>query len=113
MPGKLCRGSVSAPKTSLPGFWLTALAILLLSGGAALPRHVQKSPTEALAHPEATALGRLLGAEEPNKNLSGVHLAASGEEALADLLTLADHAERTIDAQYYIFQQDESARVLM
>ena len=39
----------------------------------------------------------MLAAQETNKSLSGVHLAASGEEAQADLIALADHAERTLD----------------
>jgi phosphatidylserine/phosphatidylglycerophosphate/cardiolipin synthase-like enzyme len=74
---------------------------------------VQKSHTEALTNPETTALGRLLAAEEGNKNLSGIRLLASGDEALADLIALADHAERTLDIQYYIIQQDDSARLLL
>ena len=68
--------------------------ILLTSGCASLPRHVHKSHSEALPDPGDTKLGRLLAAEETNKNLSGVHLVASGDEALADLIGLADHAER-------------------
>jgi phosphatidylserine/phosphatidylglycerophosphate/cardiolipin synthase-like enzyme len=87
--------------------------LLLLPGCVSLPRHVQKPHSEALANPEGTSLGRLLAAEETNKNLSGVRLLASGEEALADLIALADHAERTLDIQYYIFEQDESARILL
>ncbi|HEX4242156.1 MAG TPA: phospholipase D family protein [Steroidobacteraceae bacterium] len=87
--------------------------VLLLSGCASLPRHVHKARSEALADPAATKLGRLLAAEETNKNLSGVHLVASGEEALADLIGLADHADRTLDVQYYIFEQDDSARILL
>ncbi|HEX3848902.1 MAG TPA: phospholipase D family protein [Steroidobacteraceae bacterium] len=90
------------------------LAIVLLTAGCAtLPRHVQKPRSEALTNPESTTLGRLVAAEEGNRNLSGVHLVASGEEALADLIGLADHAERTLDVQYYIFQQDDSARILL
>ncbi len=37
----------------------------------------------------------------------------SGEEALASLIALADHAERTLDIQYYIIEQDDSARLLL
>jgi phosphatidylserine/phosphatidylglycerophosphate/cardiolipin synthase-like enzyme len=90
-----------------------AVAVLLMSGCVGLPRHVQKSRSEALAHPETTTLGRLIAAEESNKNLSGIRLLASGDEALADLIALADHAERTLDIQYYIIQQDDSARILL
>jgi phosphatidylserine/phosphatidylglycerophosphate/cardiolipin synthase-like enzyme len=96
------------------GVWpaLAALA-LLMSGCVGLPRHVEKIRSEALPHPETTSLGRLLAAEEGNKNLSGIHLLTSGDEALADLVTLADCAERTLDIQYYIIHQDDSARTLL
>src|ERR1700722_6818260 len=94
---------------------MSAIAILalVLSGCVGLPRHVEKSRSEALAHPETTSLGRLVALEESNKNLSGIRLLTSGEEALADLIALADHAERTLDIQYYIIHQDKSAALLM
>jgi phosphatidylserine/phosphatidylglycerophosphate/cardiolipin synthase-like enzyme len=50
---------------------------------------------------------------EQSGNLSGIHLLTSGEEALADLIALADHAERTLDIQYYIIHQDDSTRILL
>ncbi|MGC1520436.1 MAG: phospholipase D-like domain-containing protein, partial [Steroidobacteraceae bacterium] len=95
---------------SLP---LLALGALLISGCASLPRHVAKSRSLALPDPAATSLGRIVAAEEAGKNLSGIRLLTSGEEALADLIALADHAERTLDIQYYIIEQDESARLLL
>ena len=96
------------------GTWpaLTLLA-LLLCGCVGLPPHVQKYHSEALPNPQTTSLGRLLAAEQGNKNLSGIRLLTSGEEALADLIALADHAERTLDIQYYIIHQDESAALLL
>src|SRR5450432_1374269 len=91
-----------------------ALALLfLIAGCVGLPRHVAKTRSESLAHPESTSLGRLVVLEESNKNLSGIRLLSSGEEALADLIALADHAERTLDIQYYIIHQDDSARILL
>ncbi len=86
---------------------------LLMSGCVGLPRHVEKIRTEALPNPQTTSLGRMVAAEEPRKNLSGIRLLTSGEEALADLIALADHAERTLDIQYYIIHQDESAALLL
>jgi phosphatidylserine/phosphatidylglycerophosphate/cardiolipin synthase-like enzyme len=84
-----------------------------MAGCASLPRHVQKPHSQALADPETTSLGRIIAAEEGGNNLSGIRLLTSGEEALADLVALADHAERTLDIQYYIIHQDESARILL
>src|ERR1700748_2250972 len=90
-----------------------AAAVLLLSGCASLPPHVGTSHSEALHDPQTTSIGHIIAAEEGGKNLSGIRLLASGEEALGDLIALADHAERTLDIQYYIIQQDDSARILL
>jgi cardiolipin synthase C len=101
-------------RNSKCGTWpALAFLALLLSGCVGLPRHVQKYQSEALPNPQRTSLGRLIAAEQGNKNLSGIRLLTSGEEALADLIALADHAERTLDIQYYIIHQDESAALLL
>src|SRR5258708_13195252 len=88
-------------------------AVLMLAGCAGLPRHVQKTPSTAFQHPEITTLGRIVAAEDVGKSLSGIRLLSSGEEALASLIALADHAERTLDIQYYIIHEDDSSRALL
>src|ERR1700688_1162092 len=103
-------GALSRRGGSMP---LLALLALLISGCATLPRHVDKSLSVALKDPDTTSLVRIVAAEEGGKNLSGIRLLTSGEEALADLIALADHAERTLDVQYYIIHQDDSARILL
>src|SRR5580704_701384 len=90
-----------------------AALMLLLAGCVGLPRHVEKTRSTALPDPSTTSLGRLVASEDEGRNLSGVRLLTSGEEALADLIALADHAERTLDIQYYIIHQDDSARILL
>jgi phosphatidylserine/phosphatidylglycerophosphate/cardiolipin synthase-like enzyme len=92
---------------------LALIAIALLAGCSGLPRHVEKLHSEALAEPGATTLGQLVAADEPGKNLSGIRLIASGEEALASLIALADHAQKTLDIQYYIIHEDDSTRTLL
>jgi putative cardiolipin synthase len=93
---------------------LSAMALaLLMAGCVGLPRHVDKSHSDALAQPGTTSLGRIVAREQVNKSLSGIHVLASGDEALADLIALADHAERTLDIQYYIVHEDNSARLLL
>src|SRR5258708_4571705 len=103
-------GMLSSRGGSIP---LLAVLALLISGCATLPGHVDKSLSIALKDPDATSLGRVVAAEESGKNLSGIRLLTSGEEALGDLIALADHAERTLDIQYYIIHQDDSARILL
>src|ERR1700729_426714 len=88
-------------------------AAILLGGCAGLPRHVHKTPSTAFQHPETTTLGQIVARDEIGKNLSGIRLLSSGEEAFASLITLADHAERTLDIQYYIIHEDDSTRTLL
>ncbi len=74
--------------------WLAGV-ILILAGCAGLPQHVKKQPSYALPAPQNTALARIVQRSEDgsSKNLSGIRLLASGEEALDSLIALADHAE--------------------
>jgi cardiolipin synthase C len=90
-----------------------ASAVLLLAGCVGLPQHVQKYPSEALGRPETTRLGRIVEDAHRGRHLSGIRLLASGDEALASLIALADRAERTLDIQYYLIHQDDSARLLL
>jgi cardiolipin synthase C len=92
---------------------LLAAAIFVMSGCAGLPRHVQKTPSEAFQKPGSTTLGHIVASDEEGMNLSGIKLLSSGEEALASLIALADHAEKTLDIQYYIIHQDDSAQTLL
>src|ERR1700724_1679622 len=103
-------GMQSRRRGSLP---LLLFLVLAISRCAPLPKHVDKIPTVPLPNPATTSLGRMVAAEQGGKNLSGIRLLTSGEEAFADLIALADHAERTLDIQYYIIHQDDSARMLL
>jgi cardiolipin synthase C len=96
--------------------WISSLAascILVLTGCVGLPQHVQRIPSEALRQPDSTTLGRIVEHAEVDRNLSGIRLLTSGDEALASLIALADRAERTLDVQYYLIHQDDSARLLL
>src|SRR5450755_4787424 len=93
--------------------WLFAAVILVVSGCAGLPRHVEKSRSVAFQKPDTTKLGRIVVGDEVGKNLSGIRLLSSGDEAFASLIALADHAERTLDIQYYIIHEDDSSRTLL
>jgi putative cardiolipin synthase len=99
-------------RTSWSGI-LAACAVLILAGCVGLPQHVQKYSTVSLLHPETTALGRIVAHHVGGRNLSGIRLLTSGDEALASLIGLADRAERTLDIQYYLIHQDDSSRLLL
>ena len=74
---------------------------------------MEKTRSVAFQEPDTTTLGRIVVSGEVGKNLSGIRLLSSGDEALASLITLADHAERTLDIQYYIIHEDDSTRTLL
>jgi putative cardiolipin synthase len=93
--------------------WLLAIAFVGLSGCADLPRHVEKTRSVAFQDPGTTTLGRIVVSDEVGKNLSGIRLLSSGDEALASLIALADHAQRSLDIQYYIIHEDDSSRTLL
>ena len=88
-------------------------AVALCAACASLPPPPPKPVSQAWAQPEATALGTLAAAAAPNLRFSGFRLLASGEDALAALAALADHAQRTLDLQYYLMRDDASTRALL
>lgn len=89
------------------------LCAIALAACASLPPPVAREPVTAFAEPQATTLGRLAAAAAPAPEVSGFRLLVSGEEAFGSLAALADHAERSLDLQYYLIHSDPSSRALM
>lgn len=115
------RATPASPVAQGPtGRWRAAARALLaslvlctgLSACASLPPPQPRTTTTAWAAPQDTLLGRVAAAGAPNARYSGFKLVASGEEALGTLVALADHAERTLDLQYYLIHADPSTRAL-
>ena len=95
------------------GRCLAWAAMALCTACASLPPPPAKPVEQAWAQPEATELGSLAAAAAPNLRFSGFRLLASGEDALAALAALADHAQHTLDLQYYLMRDDASTRALL
>jgi len=93
-----------------------ALAFALLAGCAGLPEHVVRTETHAIADPEPTELGRIVAASVTvsarSRGESGFRLLGSGHAAFEHRILLIDHAQRSLDLQYYITHNDESVRVI-
>ena len=97
------------------------LALLVLAAGLLvlglavyrrLPVHALPA-SEPLARAGDTALGRALAAPLAlHAGLSGIYPLQDGRDAFAARAALADAAEQTIDAQYYIWRDDVSGRLL-
>jgi putative cardiolipin synthase len=105
-----CR-SLSHGTGAVPVFAL-ALAVLL-PGCASLPSLEGRTATTALADTSGTRIGRALAADAAaNPGKTGIHPLADGEAAFAARVVLAAAAERSIDAQYYIWHGDQAGYLM-
>ncbi|AJG23275.1 phospholipase D family protein [Cupriavidus basilensis] len=104
------RGAMLAQRI---GRVLLCACVLFAGGCASLPKEAPREQSVALADPATTALGRLVAQSSPDPALSGFHVIASGEDAYGALISLADHATRTLDLQYYVIEADESSREIL
>ena len=93
----------------LPGAVLSAL----LPGCASVGSHVRPEPSFAFDRPETTRLGSALAASQKlHQGKSGFALLDYDLEALVARAVAADTADRTIDAQYYIYDHDETGNLV-
>ncbi len=84
-----------------------------ITGCAALPTNFDRPHSTAFDRPVETALGRLFApAIEQNRPESGFLVVDTGEEAFSQRAMLADAAERSIDAQYYIWNSDTMGKLM-
>jgi len=97
-----------------PRWWLVTLLASLLAGCASLPPLEGRPASSALKHTSGTKLAAgiaPLAAAHPGK--TGIHPLVLGTDAFAARALLARIAERSIDAQYYIWHADQSGGLLM
>jgi cardiolipin synthase C len=86
---------------------------LVLWGCASLPPQVAHEPVAAYPRSSDTGLGALVAAaEEPHAGLSGFMVLDTGREAFLQRARLIEAAQRSVDAQYYIWNDDRSGRYL-
>ena len=86
---------------------LTAVLILLIAGCATLPKDFDRPESYALTDTENTSFGKVRAKERaahPGK--SGFHLLGNGLDAFVARAILSQHAERSIDVQYYLYHND-------
>ncbi|MEJ8845156.1 phospholipase D family protein [Variovorax rhizosphaerae] len=90
------------------------LAAWLLTACAGLPPPVPNVPTHALTDVAGTALARTVaanGAHAPD--LSGFRLLPEASFAFDARIALARRAEKTLDVQYYLIQNDDVGLLLL
>ncbi|MFO7541229.1 MAG: phospholipase D family protein [Thiobacillus sp.] len=88
------------------------VALLVLSGCAPLLKlDTERVPSYATSHHADSPLKAQVAAHVPAGE-SGFHLLEDGHAALAARLTLARHATRTLDVQYYLFHNDTTGNLV-
>jgi putative cardiolipin synthase len=97
---------------SAPARWLTLVCFTLLVG-CSLPPLRGRSSSYALTNTVDTRLGQAVAprvADHPSE--SGIHALRTGRDAFAARVLLAGAAQRSIDAQYYIWHADVTGILL-
>ena len=93
---------------------LFLLVWVLLQGCVSLPLDYPRPVSTALSLPEETRMGRKVQARaERHHGESGFYLLSSGDDAFVARLLAVDLAEKTIDLQYYIFQDDFTGKLML
>lgn len=92
---------------------LTLAAAVLAAGCTSLPSEVKRVPSTALPVSQDTALGRIAAASSPSPLLSGVRLLPSGPFALDTRVELVRRAERSLDVQYFLIEDDATGRAFL
>jgi phosphatidylserine/phosphatidylglycerophosphate/cardiolipin synthase-like enzyme len=90
------------------------LLVVLAAMGCGLPKNVVRPPSSALVDARHTTLGELITpavAKHPGE--SGFLLFNTGEGAIQARVALADVAQSSIDAQYFMWGRDTVGRVLL
>jgi putative cardiolipin synthase len=108
---KIGMGHISRlPRLLLGAF---ALAVLLSGCGASVNWDYPRPVSTALDRPETTTVGAMLqDVAAQHAGQSGFALVAEDDKAFAARLAMADLAEKTLDAQYYIWDVDTTGRIL-
>ena len=93
--------------------WLVVATLALMLGGcASLPSNVARDESHALQDTATTKLGRMShDALETHPGQSGFRPLKSGVDALLARIVLAEAAQRSLDAQYYIWHDDLTGRI--
>lgn len=92
---------------------LMFLLVLALGGCARLPVNVERPASAALDNAAVTKLGQLVMASTPDPELSGFRLLPLPAFSLDARIELARRAERSLDVQYYLIQNDVTGRILL
>lgn len=108
MPSLLSSPSLPCVRTVLAA----VIIVAAIAGCASLPSDVPRTPSFALADAADAQLARQFADDaSAHPGSSGVLLLGNGLDAYVARAVLARRAERTIDAQYYLYHDDLTGRL--
>ena len=97
----------------LKACWSFLLIGFLLAGCATVPKEYPRNPSTAFTGYTTTSLGRLFEeAATQHPGESGFSIIRDGRWAFTARVALTELAEKSLDLQYYIWEQDETGRIL-
>ncbi|MEZ5830161.1 MAG: phospholipase D family protein [Dongiaceae bacterium] len=92
---------------------ICALGWLLSGCGTTVDWDYPRTPSTAFTQPQTTTVGALFQeVADQHPGLSGFSLVREGGVAFTARVAMADLAEKTLDAQYYIWDVDTTGRIL-
>ena len=92
---------------------LPLLLIMLVTGCASLPTDYPRTESMALDDYQSTSMGqRHAAAEAEHPGESGFAIIRYGRNAYSTRIAMSDLAEKTLDLQVYIWEADETGRIL-
>jgi len=93
--------------------WFATVVLVMLGGCGTLPVAVERPASSSLQATAAESpLAQLVASQLPPDAQSGFRLLPLGSYALDARLQLIRRATRTLDLQYYIFENDDSGRAV-
>jgi putative cardiolipin synthase len=92
---------------------MVVAATALLAGCGTLPPNTARVDSTALPVSGASPLVRIARQSQPDPGLTGVRLMPHGAFSLDARLQLARRATRSLDVQYYVFENDSTGRLLL
>lgn len=86
--------------------------LLGLVGCGSLPTECERSGSRAFMHSETTTLGQIFSENATPSPGSGFVVLEGGDESLRTRIGLSKLAERSIDAQYFIWNAGTTGKML-
>jgi putative cardiolipin synthase len=87
--------------------------ITVLASCASLPRDYERHASHALEDTSDTPFGRAVTEEvKGHPGETGIYMLDNGKDAFVARIKIIEHAERSLDVQYYIWHEDLTGKVM-